>query len=139
MAVKSGRGKSASQKFEEEAARWGETGEMQECGSDEYAFTKLRCWIGTGGAKTDGVSERLTRYYAAAEATLEQRLGPDWYDKFLRTRAACSLCGTGFRLENLGMCTHCDALIGYCHQFDGGFASNGNFKCPKCEDGETVG
>jgi hypothetical protein len=75
----------------------------------------------------------------AAEASLEKKLGPDWYDKFLRTRGACSICGEGLRFENLGMCTHCDALIGYCHQFDGGTAPNGNLKCPRCKDGETVG
>jgi hypothetical protein len=75
----------------------------------------------------------------AAKARLKKQLGPDWYDRFLRTRASCSICGTGFRLENLGLCTHCDALIGYCHQFDGGVAPNGNLKCPNCKDGETVG
>jgi hypothetical protein len=132
-------GKSASQMFEEEAARWEETGEMQEGVSNAYGMTTLRCWIGSKGAQADGVSERLKRYHAAAEKLFEEREGPDWYDRFLRIRSACSICGTGFRLENLGLCTHCDALIGYCHQFDGGLAANGNFKCPKCKDGETVG
>ena len=126
----------ASQKFEEEAARWEAAGEMQ---ADARTLTILRCWIRSKGAKTDGVSERLQRYHEAAEEWLKQQLGPDWYDKFLRTRSSCSICGEGFRLENLGLCTHCDALIGYCHQFDGGVATNGNLKCPKCKDGETVG
>lgn len=129
----------ASQKFEEDAARWEATGEMQESGADEYGLTVLRCWITSKGAKADGVSERLGRYHKAAEEAMQKQRGPGWYDKFLRTRSACSICGTGFRLENLGMCTHCDALIGYCHQFDGGVAANGNLKCPKCQDGETVG
>jgi hypothetical protein len=132
-------GKSASQKFEEEAARWEETRQMQETGWNEWGLTILRCWIHSKGAEADGVSERLKRYHEAAEEQMEKKLGPDWYDRFLRTRDACSICGTGFRLENLGMCTHCDALIGYCHQFEGGLAPNGNLKCPRCKDGETVG
>lgn len=139
MAAQVEGGKSASRKFEEEAARWEATGEMQESGLSEYALTVLRCWITSDGAEADGVSERLKRYHEAAEERLEQKLGPDWYDLFLRTRDCCSICGQGFRLENLGMCTHCDALIGYCHQFEGGMAPNGNFKCPRCKDGETVG
>lgn len=139
MAAQVEGGKSASQKFEEEAARWEATGEMQESGSNEWGLTVLRCWITSDGAEADGVSERLTRYHKAAEALMEEREGADWYDRFLRTRDCCSICGQGFRLENLGMCTHCDALIGYCHQFDGGTAPNGNLKCPRCKDGETVG
>ena len=59
--------KSASQMFEEEAARWEETGEMQEGVSNAYGMTTLRCWIGSKGAHADGVSERLKRYHAAAE------------------------------------------------------------------------
>ena|ERR1022692_336589 len=131
--------KSASQMFEEEATRWEETGEMQVGCSTEYGVTVLRCWIHSEGAKAEGVSERLNRYHAAAEETMKNKLGPHWYDHFLRTRSCCRICGTGFRLENLGMCTHCDALIGYCHQFEGGMAPNGNLKCPRCKDGETVG
>jgi hypothetical protein len=130
-------GNSASQKFEAEAARWEETGQMS-C-SNEWLLTILRCWIHSKGAEADGVSDRLKRYHQAAEELIEKNLGSGWYDRFLRTRDACSICGEGFRLENLGMCTHCDALIGYCHQFKGGFAPNGNLKCPRCEDGETVG
>jgi hypothetical protein len=130
---------SASRMFEEEAARWEETGEMQHGCSNQWGVTALRCWISSKGAKADGVSERLKRYHAAAEESIKNKLGPNWYHRFLRTRAACSICGEGFRIDNLGLCTHCDALIGYCHQFNGGFAPNGNLKCPRCEDGETVG
>ena len=131
--------KSASQMFEEEAARWENTGKMQKGVSNAYGLATLRLWIVSNGAKADGVSDKLKRYYQAVEKLFEQREGPDWYDRFLRIRAACSICGTGFRIENLGLCTHCNTLIGYCHQFDGGTAPNGNLKCPRCKDGETVG
>ncbi len=125
--------------FEAEAARWEETGEMQKGVSNAYGLATLRCWITSDGAKADGVSKRLKRYHKAAEKWLAQQEGPDWYDRFLRTRSACSICGEGYRIENLGLCTHCDTLVGYCHQFDGGTAPNGNLKCPRCKYGETVG
>jgi hypothetical protein len=131
--------KSASRMFEEEALRWEETGEMQVGVSNAYGLTTLRCWINSDGAQADGVSKRLKRYHKAAEEWLAQQQGSDWYDRFLRMRSCCSICGVGYRTENLGLCTHCDTRIGYCHQFDGGKAPNGNFKCPKCKDGETVG
>jgi hypothetical protein len=129
----------ASQMFEAEATRWEKTRKMQRGVSNAYGMAALRLWITSKGATADGVCERLKRYYKAAEVLFEEREGPAWYDRFLRTRSACSICGEGFRLENLGMCTHCDALIGYCHQIKGSFAPNGNLKCPSCEDGETVG
>ena len=125
--------------FEAEAARWEKTGRMQKGVSNAYGMTTLRIWITSKGAKADGVSERLKRYHKAAEEHIKKKLGPDWYDKFLRVRSSCHICGEGFRIENLGLCTHCDALIGYCHQLKGGFAPNGNLKCPKCKNGETVG
>jgi hypothetical protein len=128
----------ASRKFESEASRWEATGDLSAF-PDARALTILRCWIASKGAAADGVSERLKRYLAAAEAHIEHQPGPDWYDRFLRTRSSCSICGEGFRLENPGLCTHCDALIAYCHQFAGGMAPNGNLKCPKGEHGETVG
>ena len=127
----------ASQKFESEAERWEETGTLSPV--NEYYATKLHCWIGSSGAETDGVSERLKRYHAEVEAQITQALGGNWYDKFLRVRDRCSVCGEGFRLANLGLCTHCDALIGYCHQFEAGLAPDGNPKCPRCADGEIVG
>ena len=82
--------KSASQMFEEEAARWEETGEMQEGVSNAYGMTTLRLWVASDGAKADGVSERLKRYHAAAEKSFEEREGPDWYDRFLRARDSCA-------------------------------------------------
>ena len=129
----------ASQMFEAEAERWEKTRRMQKGVSNAYGMATLRLWIASKGAKSDGVSERLKRYQKAAEKSFERQEGPDWYERFLRVRSACSICGEGFRIENLGLCTHCDARIGYCHQFKGGVAPNGNLKCPKCEAGETVG
>jgi hypothetical protein len=138
MATESSRAQSAAHRFEDEAARWEETGELQWCGRNEYAFVKLGSWLISKGARIDGVSERLKRYYAAAEARFD-KWGSDWYDKFLATRDWCSVCGESYRLENLSLCTHCDSLFGYCHQLTGGKAANGNPKCPRCQDGEIVG
>lgn len=129
-------GKSASQKFEDEAARWEETGQLA---SNEWLLTILTCWINSKGAESGGVSDRLKRYRQAAEEYVEKKLGPAWYGSFLRIRDSCSICGESFRLENLSMCTHCDVLLGYCHRSEGGYTPNGNLKCPRCKDGEIVG
>jgi hypothetical protein len=131
--------KSPSEMFEEEAARWEETGKIDPKLLNEYGVAVLRLWIKSDGAKVDKVSRRLKRYHKAMEKQIEEKLGPNWYYSFLRLRGCCSVCGKGFRAENLGLCTHCDALIGYCHQFAGGAAPNGNEKCPKCRMGEIVG
>lgn len=126
----------ASQKFEEEARLWEETGKFQRSGQDRYAFLQLQCWLLSAGAKADGVSKRLKRYYKAADKRFG---GQDWLDDFLRIRDNCSLCGASYRLENLSICTHCFISLGYCHQGEGGLAPNGNFRCPSCKVGEIVG
>lgn len=102
MAVESTGVLSASRKFEDEAARWEDTGKLQWCGINESAFLKLGCALRSKGAKADGVSERLQRYYAAAEARLDGR-GPDWHDTFLRTKDWFTECRATFRLENLSL------------------------------------
>jgi hypothetical protein len=138
MTAESTRAQSASRRFEDEAARWEETGQLQGCGRNQYSFLKLSSWLISPGAKVDGVSERLQRYYEAAEESFKS-WGPRWYDEFLATRDWCSECGESYRLENLSLCTHCQALLGYCHQLSGGKAANGNPRCPRCEQGEIVG
>ena len=138
MAEDSTQSRSATQMFEEEARRWEETGKIQSGSANVYGLTRLRCWLHSKGAAADGVSERLKRYYQAAEIALARR-DPDWYDDLLATRDYCSLCGETYRIENLSLCTHCDSLVGYCHQLTGGTSPNGNPKCPVCEDGEIVG
>ena len=73
-------GKSASRMFEDEAARWEKTGEMQKGVSNAYGMAALRLWITSKGAKVDGVSDRLKRYHKAAEKQLRKREGANWYD-----------------------------------------------------------
>jgi len=128
----------ASQMYEEEAKRWEATGQLQRNARLEYLVFTLRCWLISSGAKADGVSERLTRYCAAAESAFE-RQDPNWYEKLLRGTDMCSVCGETYRLENLSSCTHCVVMLGYCHQLSGGRAANGNPKCPDCRMGEIVG
>jgi len=123
--------------FEEEALRWEETGELQGDCARPYGALRLDCWIRSKGAQQDGVSYRLKRYCEAADEAL-QRSNPDWYDDFLSIKDSC-MCGETFRYENLSLCTHCYVSLGYCHQFSGGLAANGNPKCPVCEMGEIVG
>ena len=137
MADANGRALTASQKFEQESWHWEESGEVGWSGLNEYGYTKLRFWLGSEGAAADHVSARLWKYSAAVEARFAHRR-PEWFDQFMRTRDFCSVCGESFRLGNLSFCTHCDALLGYCHQFSGGKVANGNAKCPRCKTGEIV-
>jgi hypothetical protein len=125
----------ASEMYEAEAALWEQTGELQE---NEYMLLTLRCWFISNGAAATGVSMRLRDYCAAALRAGESR-APGWYEALLRVREACSVCGETYRIENLSLCTHCEAMLGYCHQLSGGTASNGNPLCPRCGIGEIVG
>jgi hypothetical protein len=127
----------ASRLYEEEAAKWESSGELQWAGKNEYALVKLLCWLNSTGAKKNGVSERLMRYAAAAKARFDG-LGYDWYGDLLRQRDYCSGCGETFRVENLSLCTHCDAMLGYCCS-NGKRLPNGNQLCPRCDEGEIVG
>jgi hypothetical protein len=73
MADASGEALTASQKFEEEARVWEETGKLQWCGQNQYAFTQLHCWLLSDGAKADGVSKRLKRYYSATKSAFQKK------------------------------------------------------------------
>jgi hypothetical protein len=70
---------SASQKFEGEAKRWEETGELQWSGQNEYGFLQLECWLLSDGAKADGaiyhsVRNRCNRVTSRLH-TFKQRWG----------------------------------------------------------------
>ena len=138
MAAESGKALTASQKFEEEARLWKETGEVGWSGLNEYGYTKLRFWLESEGARADGVSDLLWEYGETIEQAIIDARQPGWFAAFMRTRDYCSRCGENYSLANLCFCTHCDILLGYCHQFSGGKAANGNAKCPSCEMGEIV-
>jgi hypothetical protein len=125
-----------SQKFEEEARLWEETGKLGWSGQNEYAWVKLRCWSWSDGAKREGISERLKRYVAASEAPFKQ-FGANWYEDFLQAWDVCGVCGRNDRLEDLSFCTDCDFL--HCYRHLTSRAANGNRKCPRCETGELVG
>ena len=128
----------ASMLFEEEARLWESTGEIKRSRTFSYGLGSLRLWLDSEGAEKDGVSEPLRNYYRAAAQLLLQQ-DEDWWDNLLRVRDTCSRCGETFRVENLSFCTHCDALLGYCHARTGVKAANGNPACPICKDGEIVG
>lgn len=129
---------SASKLFEEEARVWETTGEINHQRAFSYGLAKLRQWLDSDGATKDGVSERLRNYYQAAARLLFKK-NKDWWDDLLSDRDYCSVCSETFRVENLSFCTHCTALLGYCHALTGGKAANGNPACPICEVGEIAG
>jgi hypothetical protein len=128
----------ASEKFEAEAKRWEETRRLRAFSGEQYAFLRLQCWLLSDGAKADGVSKTLKRYYSALKARLRRKYGRDWLDSYLSIRDNCR-CGESFRMENLSVCTNCYVSLGYCHRSSGGTAPNGNPLCPSCKVGEIVG
>jgi hypothetical protein len=138
MADESNGALSASRLFEEEARVWESTGEIMRERTFSYGLAPLRLWLHSDGATKDGVSERLREYYWAAAQVLREK-DEDWWDDLLSDRDSCSMCGETFRVENLSFCTHCTALLGYCHALTGGKAANGNPACPVCKNGEIVG
>lgn len=138
MAKRSHKTSTASQKFEQEARHWKETGEIGWSGLNEYGYTKLRFWLGSEGAHGDRVSDLLWEYGEMVEQRLIAAKPRGWFGAFMGTRDYCSICGESFMLSNLSFCTHCDCLFGYCHQFSGGTAANGNPQCPICKTGELV-
>jgi hypothetical protein len=124
----------ASTKYEEEAAKWEETGQFDYFSKGHYNFVRMYLWMSSRGAAAEGVSERLLRYYRALRAELK----PDgWYDQFFDGRDYC-VCGETFRYENLSLCTSCESTFGYCHM-PSKMAANGNVLCPRCNEGEIVG
>jgi hypothetical protein len=127
----------ASAKFEAEAARWEETGKLQEASRTPYFFVRMELWLDSRGAQAEGVSERLRLYYYAVKERFDV-YPAGWYDSFLSERDYCSGCGETFHNENLSFCTNCLALFGYCHQ-PSGRAANGNTLCDRCGEGEVVG
>ncbi len=123
------------QKYEDEAAKWEETGQFDYFSKGRYSFVRMHLWLDSRGARFEGVNERLQRYYWA----LKEELKPEsWYDDFLNERDICRECGESFSYENLSFCTFCEANYGYCHK-PGGFGTNGNPVCPLCGKGEIVG
>jgi hypothetical protein len=126
-----------SRQYEEEAARWEETGKLQDAGRTPYYFVRMELWFNSRGAQVEGVSERLQRYYGAVKKEFDG-YPEGWYDDFLSERDYCSGCGETFHNENLSFCTCCFGLFGYCCQ-PSGLAPNGNVLCNRCGKGEVVG
>lgn len=72
------------------------------------ALVALRCWH-REYAKRPGADPLMGEYLAAGEA--QQSAG--WFDAVLSQREYCSRCGTRYRIENLSICTRCNALHCY--------------------------
>jgi hypothetical protein len=100
----------------------------------------LGCWLGSPGARADGVSPTLERYARACRHVLEVR-NDDWLDDLFDGKEYCSLCGQSWRSENCGICTACAKAFPPCCPEQRGFLEmpNGNRGCPSCSRGEVVG
>src|SRR5262245_57677343 len=100
----------ASLQFEEAARQWDEAGRPAPENPDPVATMKLYCWVGTRGAKHDGVSARLRDYLAVLRGALSAS-DADWYDTLLNRRDYCDRCGETYRFENVSFCTRCSATF----------------------------
>jgi hypothetical protein len=125
---------SARDKFEALAEAW----EPSSASPSPLLVTRMYLWVNSTGAKKEGVSPRLSAMVKALRAQLDKE-HPTWYESMWDGHDYCRVCGERYRMENLSMCTHCDALHGPCHMGSGGLASNGNSLCAACHVGEIVG
>jgi hypothetical protein len=128
----------ASLQFEEAARRWDEAGRPVPENPDPLAAMKLYCWVGSAGAKHDGVSPRLQAYLETLRGALSAR-NRDWYDVLLAQRDYCDRCGETYRYENVSFCTRCSTTFAPCHRPSAVELPNGNLECPDCHRGEIVG
>jgi ribosomal protein S27AE len=127
----------SSIQFERDAQIWDEAGRPPEWDKSQRYTMALYCWIGSKGARHDGVSQHLAAY---CEALREQfrRKDPEWYDNLLNERDACDRCGETYRLENVSICTYCRTTFAPCHMPED-YLPNGNRECPSCGEGGIVG
>ena len=106
--------------------RWIESGKSStELFATEYERMRVYLWVFSPGAKKEEVGEDLIEFGRANR----QAIGNENYDRMLRKREYCSLCGETYKLENLSICVNCDNL--FCYRCTGqyGTASNGNRRC----------
>lgn len=124
---------SARDRFESLATEWNARGRPSSLLLEGRLLIGLRCWSWSQGAKNEGISEALKVYLHECEAAQPK----DWIDAFLIKRERCRLCGEGYKLENIMLCTHCSGTICYRCAGEATKAANGNPECP-C-GGELVG
>lgn len=129
-----------SDRYEEEARQWDESGRSAPLQPDPYYVMKLSCWIHSAGAKHDGVSTCLNDYLAALRQVLERK-NRDWIDDLFDGKEFCSFCGESWRAENCSLCTHCSTAYPPCcgEKRQLTVLSNGNPECSVCHQGEIVG
>ena len=129
----------ASEAYERAAREWDETGRSEPAAA-AWSVMVMGCWIGSPGAKHDGVSDVLRAYDRALRTVLDKR-NPDWLDSLFGDREYCPMCGESWRTENCSVCTACSHSYPPCCGDTRGFVTlaNGNRECPSCHRGEIVG
>lgn len=94
--------------FARYAQAWAAKGRGEEGLLADVSLVALRCWH-WDYAKRPDADPLLGEYLAACEA----RQPAGWFDAVLARREYCSRCGIRYRIENLSICTRCDALHCY--------------------------
>ena len=94
--------------YARQAQAWADTGRGREGLLSGVALVALRCWH-WDYAKEPGARPLIAEFLAASEA--QQPAG--WFDAVLAQRECCKRCGGRYRIENLSICTRCQALHCY--------------------------
>ena len=129
----------ASAEYEAKAREWDESGRPDPA-ADAWAVMVMGCWIGSPGAKQDGVSPVLGDFHKALRTVLDRK-NPDWMDSLFGEREYCTNCGHSWLTENCSICTACARTFPPCCSNRREFVTleNGNSECPSCHRGEIVG
>lgn len=125
---------STHQRYLAQAASWDADGRPAAGLPGGYRLIALRCWIGSTGARAEGVEPVLHAYLRAAVDA--QATG--WLDAYFDEPEYCGNCGESYRFENVSLCTACGRKLCYRCVGIGGLAANGNHACG-CGAGELVG
>jgi hypothetical protein len=128
----------ASIRFESDAREWDAQGRPADFTKPGYYMMQLICWTGSRGAKAVGVSDLLKEYLATLRAWRDRK-NPSWYEDLWDDRVYCNYCGESWRLENVAICSNCNAKFPICHTPQTVTLPNGNSECPICCAGEIVG
>jgi hypothetical protein len=127
---------SVLQRYEWQARAWNAAGRPNEMLLQDEQLCALKLWCHTE-SKVRPIPAIVDLYLRVSDSEAPE----NWYMAFMNEHSACRLCGVGFRMENLSVCTQ-----GHGHHYcwcvsnlrEAKKLPNGNLQCPLCP-GELVG
>lgn len=97
-------------------------------------------WLGTPKVERLRVNP-LVLEHLVAQSTHHKAQNAQWLNAILRMSTWCRYCGEQWHIENVALCTQCDAEFAPCCAPSRLHArwANGNPVCTRCFNGEIVG